>query len=239
MSNHTAIVAQALDLLQRKHLNLNAADLAFLAEQAKRIFNEFKSMGMNVNGNLIAAKLDGVVRSRREQSSSTATTANRLSRSSTGEKLPSRSISRSTSDGELVYSFQNPKSQKIRVNVIRDEIPSPRPTVPKMKTHRKKSALIGSKTIEDLLKVANQSVSSSSKVDRVIIIDRPKTKSPKQEAKKRPATPKTYEVRSGLVSAPSMIQPSNFYSSQPQWFLINPYASNPSNFYQPFVYYSY
>lgn len=204
----------------------------------------------------------------------------RLSRSSTGEKLPSRSISRSTSDSELIYSLSNPKSQKILVNVIRDEAISPietrihrskskthHKTPPQRKDHSTKkniysstNALIGSKTIEDLLKVAAQTATAASKVDRVIIIDRPKTKSPKPKVNQtEKARSPTYEMRSGLVAAPSMANmahssfprnyttntTSNYYTSQPtfqsdvQWFMITPYASNVTNYYQPFVYYSY
>ena len=81
MSNQNLILARALDLLQKKYLDLDANTIAFLTEQAKRIFNEFESMGTNVTVNIIAAKLDAIIRSTREQRS------NRLSRSSTGEKI--------------------------------------------------------------------------------------------------------------------------------------------------------
>ena len=113
----------------------------------------------------------------------------RLSRSSTvDDDRRLRSLSRSTSDSEVAYSFANPRSKKIRVNVITNSSATAdnrRLKVKQNKAHHRRGSarrksihtseniLIGSRTMDDLPRVVNSPTADpSAMAERIIIIDR-------------------------------------------------------------------
>lgn len=113
----------------------------------------------------------------------------RLSRSSTGDDdRRLRSLSRATSDSEVAYSFGNPRSKKIRVNVITNSSATADNRRFKVKSnkarHQRGSAttksiytsgntLIGSRTMDDRLQVVNSSMADPlAMTESTIVIDR-------------------------------------------------------------------
>ncbi|CAF1340938.1 unnamed protein product [Rotaria sordida] len=178
-------------------------------------------------------------------------------RSSTGDNIHSRSLSRSTSDSELNYSVHsNFQTHQTSTKSNHKSNTNEKKLITTKRIYTSPNTVIGSQTIKDLFQVINNEKStpspSTSTTTRVIIIDRydPNSSNNNQSKNKKEllntSTSKTSTTVSTRPSTDYVMQQSTYYNPrQPVMYTSMPnniystrasYVTNTSGYY-PLVYY--